>query len=298
MARQSQLQFSWSAVSPASEAPEALTSHPFENQNLPPVSLADAAGVPHLKGLVVPEPLPEAVECGVFGMEESGPVIPDAEQIALLVREHAEELLNTIMDIDALQDGIRRGIDPRTGRAPKTEAQRIKLDEFLKRAELRLQRTRDDALAVYADAFGDENARVLEEHLCLWVLGHVEREPQYDPGHPWFYLPQGDERLPIPLNEIQANPTLMATFNEKLPRDAKKREQKLRESLEAERTGLESDKLRYQEIVERGAEALSEYDRTIAYENDEIARAGSLALTYNHLCHRLSRIRWLEMQLN
>jgi hypothetical protein len=38
----------------------------------------------------------------------------------------------------------------------------------------RLSQSRDDLLAVYADAFGDENARLLDDYVHLWAFGRVE----------------------------------------------------------------------------------------------------------------------------
>lgn len=224
-------------------------------------------------------------------------MVPDEQQVALLVREQAAELLCIILEMDAVDDGIRRGVDPRTGRMPKTEARRTKLLEFLLKEQLRLRSVHESALVAYADTFGGQSASELDEDLHTWVFGRHTRGALYSPGHPWFYLPQGDGRAPIPLDEIQPNPLLASTFNEKLPRQPAKREQRLRDLLKSELAGLEADKLRYQEIVLLGAEALSDYDRTIAYRNDEEAWAGSLALKYNHLCYRLSRILWLEEQL-
>ncbi|QOJ14003.1 MAG: hypothetical protein HRU75_04840 [Planctomycetia bacterium] len=68
-----------------------------------------------------------------------------------------------------------------------------------------------------------------------------------------------------------------------------------RERLESERRELEAARARYQEIIDRGAEALSRYDREIAYGgNDEMARAGTLALLYNQIAWRKGRIACLE----
>lgn len=55
---------------------------------------------------------------------------------------------------------------------------------------------------------------------------------------------------------------------------------------------------RYQSVVERGAEALSRYDREIAYGgNDELARASSLALPYNNIAWLSGRVLGLQRVL-
>lgn len=127
-----------------------------------------------LRGLPLPEPRPQAVAYGVFGREETGPITPDAEQVASLVREQAFELLGVILDLHAAQEGIHSGVDPRTGRLPRTAAQRTELQRRLRDSTRRLSQSRDDLLAVYADAFGEENARLLDDYVHLWAFGRVE----------------------------------------------------------------------------------------------------------------------------
>lgn len=69
-----------------------------------------------------------------------------------------------------------------------------------------------------------------------------------------------------------------------LPISSTKQAIKAREFLAVERKELEQSRLRYEDIAARGAEALSRYDREIAYGgDDEMARAGSLALLYNQI---------------
>lgn len=120
----------------------------------------------------------------------------------------------------------------------------------------------------------------------------------YGPGHPWHYYELGDAAAPLEVDAIPAATHAGRFIAEKLPRDSAKRETKLRELLTQERQGLKNDEARYQEIVERGAEALSRYDREIAYGgNDKLARASSLALKFNHVSMGRGRVAWLEEQL-
>ena len=60
---------------------------------------------------------------------------------------------------------------------------------------------------------------------------------------------------------------------------------------------LEADRSRYAEIVERGAEALSRYDREIAHTSDAMARASALALKYRHVSFGLGRVEWIRKEL-
>lgn len=121
----------------------------------------------------------------------------------------------------------------------------------------------------------------------------------YGPGHPWHYLPQGDNAPPVPVDAIPAAENLAHTFDRELPKPRAKRLVKARELLDAERRGLEDDCKRYQEIIERGADALSQYDREIAHGGDlELARASALALKHNHIAWRKGRIAVLERELS
>lgn len=125
------------------------------------------------------------------------------------------------------------------------------------------------------------------------------RPAGYDPGHPWYYYSQGDNRSPLAVAEVPAADG-EGCYNERcLPKNPSKRERKIHELLAAERLGLESATGRYQEIAERGARALTRYDREIAYGgNDDLARASSLALTFNHIAWHRGRVEWLERELN
>lgn len=121
----------------------------------------------------------------------------------------------------------------------------------------------------------------------------------YPPGHPWHYHPLGDNVAPMPVDAIPPAKGLEHTFDRELPRRGPKRIVKARELLDAERRGLEADRQRYQALVERGADALSRYDREIAHGGDlAMARASALALIFNHIAWRLGRIAVLERELS
>ncbi len=117
----------------------------------------------------------------------------------------------------------------------------------------------------------------------------------YPPNHPWHYLSEGDHAPPVPFDDIPPAENYDGSVEQDLPKPAAKRIIKARQILEAERTGLEQARLHYEDVIARGTEALSRYDREIAYGgNDELARAGTLALLYNQIAWRKGRIAYLE----
>lgn len=121
----------------------------------------------------------------------------------------------------------------------------------------------------------------------------------YPPGHPWHYYRLGDNAAPMPIDAIPPATGIEHTFDRELPKPGPKRIVKARELLDAERRGLEADRQRYLEIVERGVDALSRYDREIPHGGDlEMARASALAFTFNHVAWRLGRIAVLERELS
>lgn len=119
----------------------------------------------------------------------------------------------------------------------------------------------------------------------------------YGPGHPWHYLPRGDNASPVPFDDIPASEESARAMEQELPKARTKRIIAVREGLESEQRELEAARARYHEIIDRGAEALSRYDREIAYGgNDELARAGTLALLFNQAAWRKGRIACLERE--
>jgi hypothetical protein len=68
--------------------------------------------------------------------------------------------------------------------------------------------------------------------------------------------------------------------------------------LDDQRRQLEEDKKRYQELLERGPAALSDYDRNIAHGgDDELAWASAIALKFNHISGGRGRIALLERMI-
>lgn len=126
---------------------------------------------------------------------------------------------------------------------------------------------------------------------------HDPSERAYDPGLPWHYYRKGDAAPPIPFDAIPPSEQAGTTLAGTLPKTPAKRIIKLRELLDAERRCIEQARARYEDVIARGAEALSDYDRRLSYGgDDELARAGALALLYNQISGSLGRIPWLERE--
>jgi len=101
----------------------------------------------------------------------------------------------------------------------------------------------------------------------------------------------------VPVENIAADEDAGRFLDAGLPKNAGKRLAKLRELIDREREQLDADRRRYVEVAERGAEALSRYDREIAHTSDAMARATALALKYRHVSLGLGRVAWIECEL-
>lgn len=261
-----------------------------------PESDPDEAGL--TGGPPLADPLSEAIAAGVFGVETAGPMEPDAEQVAALTREHANELIGLLGEIETLQHAIRTATNLRTGRSHRDSQAAAKVAEQHAAELRRLESTYAAALAAFEEGFGAEAAKRLDEWTRVVAAGGTRKRGGYDPGHPWHYYPAGDNAPPIPFDEITPCEDAGAWLERDLPKNSGKRLAKMRELLEREQRQLDDDRKRYEDIIARGAAALSRYDREIAYGgNDELARASSLALKYSHIRLGLGRLRWLTAEL-
>ncbi len=277
-------------------------------QSLPPTSAANAnasaqQGIGQFAevalGPPVPVPLSEAVAAGVFGLDVTGAIALDAEQVAALVSEHANELIGLIGEAEALREAIRTGTDPRTGRAYRDSDATSKAAERNTAELRRVEQSYADALAAFEEGFGTDATQTLDEWVRREIAGGTHRRGGYDPGHPWHYYTAGDNAAPIPFEQIPPCGDAGRWLEQELPKNPAKRIAKMRELLEREEQQLGADRQRYDEIIAHGAEALSRYDREIAYGgNDELARASSIALKYNHIRLGLSRIAWLRQRVS
>jgi len=308
-----QLQFDW--LKPASSTPadtRDIESLPESTPSMPdpalelPVTTEPAtfhhadvltASLPDSNAPPIAKPLQQAVAAAVFGLTEEGPIDPDEEEGAAITSEHAHEMIVVLSDLQAVIEGVRTGCDPRTGRVPKTSDTQRRLADHLQSEERRLTEAYANAVAAYAEAFGDESAKVLDDWVRKTVADDGQQIHSYEPTHPWHYYHAGDNAVPVPLDQIPIDLDAGQFLESDLPKNRAKRIVALRERFERERQQLEADKHRYEAIVEHGAEALSRYDREIAHTSDAMARASALALKYRHVSLGLGRVQWIQQEL-
>ncbi len=301
MSRAIQQEFIWPEEATRQETrPEPPPDAPVTVESVVKHDMAPLAELqaPPTSDTPIAKPLREAVENGIFGTTTDGPIDPDEDEVRAMTEEHGRELIVLLADIQAVQDAVRTGDDPRTGKAPRTPEAEAKLREFLEGEEPRLKSAYAAALDAYARGFGNDAASTLDAWTRKVVADcTIEPSNRYDPGHPWHYLPEGDNAAPIPVEQIEADIDVGRYIERELPKNPKKRSEKLQSLLTQERERVEQDKRRYQEIVERGAEALSRYDREIAHTSDAMAVATALSLKFNHIRYGLGRVAWLQRTL-
>jgi hypothetical protein len=113
-----------------------------------------------------PQPTEQAIEAGLISAEDIS-----LENIRAIHEEHAREMLATLHDLDAVRDAKRRGVDPATGKPPRTAASRERLQKLYESEPLRLERWFENLLGVYADTFGQEAADSFGKAVRAWDAG-------------------------------------------------------------------------------------------------------------------------------
>lgn len=98
-----------------------------------------------------PMPLPEALAAGLLCEAEV-----DLEQVAALHEELERDALGLLAELDAMADMVRRGLEPRTGRLPATEARREEIGRMADSLTAARDMAMEQILAAYIDAFGLE----------------------------------------------------------------------------------------------------------------------------------------------
>lgn len=127
--------------------------------------------------------------------------------------------------------------------------------------------------------------------------GTVERGDCYELGHPWHYLERGDNATPPRATQVPPNPQAGSAVGRDLPKQPAKRIVAARTLLDRDQAKLAETIREYEAVVERGADALSQYDREIAYRGDlEMARAGTIAILYNQIAWWRGRVQALERE--
>lgn len=202
-----------------------------------------------------PRPLPEAVVNGVFGTEEDGTIVNPA----------ADEVQAIIENVtDAL-------------------------------AEMRDGPERRALLAKCAEDFGSQAAEELDRWSKLKPEADEADTVEYDPGHPWHYYHKGDGAEPLPVDAIPARATTLDQLGTKIPKSPDKRRAFFQKLLADQRRQLTEDEDRYQDLIDRGADALSKYDREIAHAgDDELGWASAVALKYYHISGARGRVNLLQ----
>lgn len=297
--------FLWNNDIAANQASNELASpsfdqeaHDLEQLATPEEAIASDESAPRVPDdLPIAKPLPAAVDAGTFGWTTDGPIVPDDEEVAALTAEHANGMIVLLSDCQAVENAQRFGYDPLTLRNPSTSEKREALIESLAKEQSRLAASYAEAVNVYADAFGEPAAIELDRWVRTIVADGDPRTSPYPPSHPWHYFHAGDNAPPMPAEQIPPDDDAGRYLEPGLPKNLPKRIARLREWLAREQEQLEADKIRYADIVERGAEALSRYDREIAYSSDAMARASALALKYRHVSLALGRLHWIEAEL-
>jgi hypothetical protein len=123
-----------------------------------------------------PEPTEEAIDAGILQPEDA-----TDEGIRSIHEEHARELLVVLNDLSAVMDARRMGVDPATGRTPRTDAGRKRLAVHFAKEPGQLQHRKEILLGSYADAFGYEAAAEFEKAVDAWHAGIEvvgEKSPQ------------------------------------------------------------------------------------------------------------------------
>jgi hypothetical protein len=241
------------------------------------VANIDNNNIDQPEGPPIATPLQSSVDKGVFGFDgiPPCPVNPSVEEIAELTDRLAFEM----------EEILLAKVSPRPMH-----------DRELAGGAARLDAQYEYALQKYREDFGVPAAKDLDAYVRRRVATELA-DQQYGPGHPWHYYHEGDGAEPPPCESITPA-SRSFDLDRALPKDAAKRHAKLIQMLEQAEHSLADDKLRYVDLVERGAAALSDYDRRIAHGgNDDLAWASAIALKYNHISGGLARLATLKQMV-
>jgi hypothetical protein len=153
----------WTSPRPATTTAEIEPPPPVSIANKMGSSSCLAAARPHETELVqrlpwdfrktFPHPTEEAIEAGAIGENDCNP-----DSICSLHEEHARHLLSALRALDTVLDARRRGVDPGTGKKPRSHGARERLRKYLDEEPGRLERSFTATLGVYEDVFGSQAA--------------------------------------------------------------------------------------------------------------------------------------------
>ena len=104
-----------------------------------------------------PAPLPQAVAAGVVAAEDAA-----GENLAALTRAHLDDCRLALAEKRRQLDAAAKGVDPDTGRKPRTAATRHKLMDRTAERATAAHRRYENLIFSYADAFGTEAAAAFQ----------------------------------------------------------------------------------------------------------------------------------------
>lgn len=156
------------------------------------VATSHTAAVPPVQVLpwdfrtTFPSVLADAIDAGTITAEDAEP-----ENLAGLHAGHGAALHQALLDLDTVHDARRRGLNPATGKVPRTKAKRAALPATLDHEIERLERWWRTLLETYEAAFGDAAAdafgkAVRAAHAGIAVIagGPVPSTPAHPPAVP------------------------------------------------------------------------------------------------------------------
>lgn len=153
--------------------------------------------------ITFPQPTDDAIDNGVISQEDA-----TLENIKALHQEHAREALFYPHNLDTVLDARRKGVDPMTGKAPRTHAGREKLRQFFQEEPGRLECAFENTMAVYREAFGADAADAFTKAIRAWQAG-IEVVGEKKPDHsaaPSQELFAGQARRPSRVRAVMPVP--------------------------------------------------------------------------------------------
>lgn len=127
--------------------------------------------------LPLPEPTPEAVEAGIFGVCADGGFRPSRREILELVAAQVDELVQLVLEIAGYVRAEKTGVYPVSGRTTQSDSQKEKNRQSARR-RAQAGRTRFQAhLDAYEGAFGPEACAQLREFVLAAAATLMKPQP-------------------------------------------------------------------------------------------------------------------------
>jgi hypothetical protein len=195
----SQLRIDWSSGNSASPpaniktAVSAPSAEPTETRDVAPL----VQRLPWDFKTSFPQPPDDAIDNGVLDETDLEP-----NNLKSLHENYASQCLSVLAARDKVTDARRKGVDPGTGRKPRTHASRERLRKYLAEEPTRLDHTFDVLIDTYSESFGQDAADAFKKAIIAWHAGiEVAAESDKPPTEPPFQ-PKHARRvsscLPVP----------------------------------------------------------------------------------------------------